>query len=86
MLWEKANGPKGNTVAYDLRHHYATTNINSWKDNVFSFNDCLHYLARSMGHRDTESMLYYYSVVPRLADMIQEKTEESFNSIVPEVD
>ena len=39
-----------------------------------------------MGHRDTESTLYYYSVVPRLADMIQEKTEESFNSIVPEVD
>lgn len=39
-----------------------------------------------MGHRDTESTLYYYSVVPRLADMIQEKTEESFNNIVPEVE
>ncbi len=86
VLWEKANGKKGNTVAYDLQHHYATANINSWKDDVFSFNDRLHYLARSMGHRDTESTLYYYSVVPRLADMIQEKTEESFNSIVPEVD
>ena len=38
-----------------------------------------------MGHRCTDSTLYYYSVVPRLADMIQEKTEEGFNSIVPEV-
>ena len=85
LLWEKANGKKGNTVAYDFRHNYATTNINSWKDDTFEFNDRLHYLARSMGHRCTESTLYYYSVVPRLADMIQEKTEEGFNSIVPEV-
>lgn len=85
LLWEKANGKKGNTVAYDFRHNYATANINSWKDDTFEFNDRLHYLARSMGHRCTESTLYYYSVVPRLADMIQEKTEEGFNSIVPEV-
>ena len=85
VLWEKANGKKGNAVAYDLRHNYATSNINGWKDDAFGFNDRLHYLARSMGHRYTESTLYYYSVVPRLADMIQEKTEEGFNSIVPEV-
>lgn len=85
MLWEKANGKKGNVVAYDLRHNYATTNINTWEDDTFGFNDRLHYLARSMGHRYTESTLYYYSVVPRLADMIQEKTEEGFNCIVPEV-
>ena len=85
MLWEKANGKKGNAVAYDLRHNYATANINAWKDDAFGFNDRLHYLARSMGHRYTESTLYYYSVVPRLADMIQEKTEGGFNCIVPEV-
>jgi len=84
-LWEKANGKKGNAVAYDLRHNYATTNINAWKDDAFGFNDRLHYLARSMGHRCTESTLYYYSVVPRLADIIQKKTEEGFNCIVPEV-
>ena len=85
LLWEKANGKKGGTVAYDLRHNYATANINGWKDDVFEFNDRLHYLARSMGHRCMESTLYYYSVVPGLAGIIQEKTEENFNSIVPEV-
>ncbi len=69
----KSERKKGNTVAYDFRHNYATANINSWKDDTFEFNDRLHYLARSMGHRCTESTLYYYSVVPRLADMIQEK-------------
>ena len=85
LLWEKANGKKGGTVAYDLRHNYATANINGWKDDVFEFNDRLNYLARSMGHRCMESTLYYYSVVPGLAGIIQEKTEENFNSIVPEV-
>ncbi len=47
MLWEKANGKKGDAVAYDLRHNYATANINAWKDDAFGFNDRLHYLARS---------------------------------------
>jgi len=38
-----------------------------------------------MGHRHIKSTLYYYSIVPRLADKIQAKTEEGFNEIVPEV-
>ena len=39
-----------------------------------------------MGHRWIESTLYYYSIVPRLAETIREKTENGFNEIVPEVD
>lgn len=84
-LWAKANGGTGKTVAYDLRHHYAITNINSWEDDTFEFSDRLHYLSKSMGHRYINSTLYYYSIVPRLADTIQIKTETGFNSIVPEV-
>jgi hypothetical protein len=38
-----------------------------------------------MGHRWIQSTLYYYSVVPRLADKLREKTEAGFNDIVPEV-
>ena len=84
-LWLKANGKCRKIVAYDLRHHYATTNINSWKEDTFEFSDKLHYLSKSMGHRWIQSTLYYYSIVPRLADTIQEKTEAGFNNIVPEV-
>lgn len=82
-LWGKANGKNGKVVAYDLRHHYAATNINSWADDTFEFNDKLYYLSKSMGHRFTVSTLYYYSIVPRLADTIRKKTETGFNSIVP---
>lgn len=84
-LWFKAKGKSEKVVAYDLRHNYAITNINNWADDTFEFSDRLNYLSKSMGHRWIESTLYYYSIVPRLADTIQEKTEAGFNNIVPEV-
>ena len=83
-LWTKANGKKGRIVAYDLRHNYAEMNINSWQDDVFGIGDKLQYLSKSMGHRYTRSTLYYYSIVPRLADTIREKTETGFNGIIPD--
>lgn len=83
-LWAKANGKCGRTVAYDLRHHYAAMNVNSWKDDVFGVGDKLQYLSKSMGHRYTRSTLYYYSIVPGLADTIREKTENGLNGIVPD--
>ncbi len=85
-LWEKANGPGSNALPYELRHNYAIENINCWKDDSFEFSDKLHYLSKSMGHRGIASTLHYYSIVPRLADAIQIKTEKDFNLIVPEVD
>jgi integrase len=84
-LWRTANGnPKG-IIPYDLRHHYAIENISSWEDDSFTFSEKLHYLSKSMGHRWIQSTLYYYSIVPRLADKLREKTEAGFNDIVPEV-
>ncbi|HEY5585207.1 MAG TPA: tyrosine-type recombinase/integrase [Ruminiclostridium sp.] len=84
-LWDKANGSGTTTVAYDLRHNYATVNINNWIDGGFEFSDKLNYLSKSMGHRSVEATRYYYSIVPRLADTLKEKTEKGFNDIVPEV-
>ena len=85
-LWRKANGVDTVAVAYDVRHHYATTNINSWIDDGFEASDKLHYLSKSMGHRSIEATRYYYSIVPRLADTLRDRTEDGFNAIVPEVD
>lgn len=84
-IWVQANGTAGLPVAYDIRHHYAITNINNWIDDGFDFSDKLHFLSKSMGHRHIESTRYYYSIVPRLADTLIEKTEFGFNAIVPEV-
>ena len=85
QFWNKSNDISASPVAYDLRHHYAIVNINSWIDDGFEFNDKLQYLSKSMGHRSIEATRYYYSIVPRLADTLKEKTETGFNLIVPEV-
>lgn len=84
-LWREANGDAGPVVPYDLRHHYAVENISSWDCDAFEASDKLHYLSKSMGHRWTASTLYYYSIVPALADKLREKTEARFDATVPEV-
>ena len=84
-LWNEANGAIAAPVAYDLRHFYAITNINNWIDDGFEFSDKLQYLSKSMGHRSIEATRYYYSIIPRLAGTLRDKTESGFNLIVPEV-
>lgn len=82
-LWDKYN--HSHATAYELRHHYAIENINRWTDEGFGFDAKLLYLSKSMGHSTLESTKYYYSLVPGLADILEEKTGMDFKSIVPEV-
>jgi integrase len=83
-LWDKYN--HSHATAYGLRHHYATENINRWTDEGFGFDAKLLYLSKSMGHSVLESTRYYYSLVPGMADILEEKTGMDFENIVPEVD
>jgi integrase len=73
-MWAKSNG--NYAVPYELRHNYAIENINSWTDDGFEFHRKLHSLRKSMGHSVIESTKYYYSLVPRLADVLAEHTNE----------
>lgn len=82
-VWDAVN--QTNAVPYDLRHNYAIQNINSWLSKGFDFNDKFLYLSKSMGHTSLESTRYYYSIVPALANIIEEKSGESFDSLIPEV-
>jgi integrase len=82
-LWDKEN--TSYATAYELRHHYATENINHWTGEGMDFHAKLLYLSKSMGHSVIESTKYYYSLVPGLADILKEKTNDSFNNIIPEV-
>lgn len=82
-LWERANGPRGSVVAYDLRHHYAIENISSWDGDCFEAGGQLLWLSRSMGHSRIGSTLYYYSMVPRLADKLIELTGDGMDDLIP---
>jgi len=83
-LWDKYNSSY--TTAYELRHHYAIENINHWVDKGFEFYEKLLYLSKSMGHSTLESTKYYYSLVPGMANILEEKTGNDFENIIPEVD
>ena len=83
-IWYKNNASYA--VAYTLRHHYATENINKWVCDGFDFDSKLLYLSRSMGHSTLESTKYYYSLVPAMANIIEKLSSQGFNDIVPEVD
>jgi len=82
-LWNKYN--RSHTTAYELRHHYAIENINRWVDEGFGFFEKLVYLSKSMGHSTLESTKYYYSLVPGMADILEEKTGMDFERMLPEV-
>ncbi|MBK5262826.1 MAG: tyrosine-type recombinase/integrase [Peptostreptococcaceae bacterium] len=82
-LWRKVSST--NAIPYAFRHHYAVANINQWIDEGFNFFDKLVYLSKSMGHCDLESTKGYYSLVPAISSILKDKTENSFNDIIPEV-
>lgn len=81
MLWERSSN--ASAVPYEFRHNYAIENINSWQGDGFDFNRKLHSLSKSMGHGTIESTKYYYSLVPRLAEVMAECTNE--DEVIPEV-
>jgi len=83
LVWYSVN--QAHTVTYDFRHNYATHNINDWVDEGFGFDEKMLCLSKSMGHRTTESTKYYYAITPGIADILDDKTNLGFESIVPEV-
>lgn len=83
-IWDSARF--GSAVPYDLRHEYATRNLNLWVGLGVEFNARFISLSKSMGHVNLECTRYYYSLVPCLADVMLNLTNDSFNEIVPDVD
>ncbi len=82
-MWKRYNF--SNVIPYDLRHHYAITNINKWVDKGIDFTDKLYYLSKSMGHSSIESTKYYYTLIPRMSDVFKEQVNDTFDNIIPEV-
>lgn len=82
-LWYKYNEAK--TVAYCLRHNYAVENINKWTNRGFEVHDKLVALSKSMGHSTLKSTMYYYSLVPKLAGILENLSGKSYNEIIPDL-
>lgn len=83
-LWKKVSSEKA--TAYEFRHHYAVSNINNWPAQDLEFHDKLMYLSKSMGHKTVEETKRYFSIVPALSDILEEKTGIGMDEIIPEVE
>lgn len=85
IVWYKYNSAKA-TVGM-LRHHYAIVNINSLTGlkQECTYKKLLA-LSKSMGHRTLVSTMWYYSLVPRLADIIDNLSGDTYEKIIPQLD
>lgn len=89
-LWYKYNPrPKEGereVVVYAFRHNYAIENIMNWHQDGYNADKRLVALSRSMGHVSIKATQYYFHLVPRFADMLEEAEGDFINSIMPEVE
>jgi len=70
--------------AYDLRHHFAWSNLNRWAAEGKDINVMLPYLMRYMGHESIQETLYYFHFVPEFFPTYK-KLSASLEDILPEV-
>jgi len=89
MFWYKYNPRPENyrkeVVAYAFRHNYAVENIMKWNQNEENADKKLVALSRSMGHVYIQSTQYYYHLVPRFAESLEEMEGAYIDKIIPEV-
>lgn len=89
-LWYKYNPkPKEGereVVVYAFRHNYAIENIMNWHQDGYNADKRLVALSRSMGHVSIKATQYYFHLVPRFADILEETEGDFINSIIPEVE
>lgn len=87
-IWKDAGlgqGSGNRPRAYDLRHHFALTNLNRWIASGADVNSRLPYLSRYMGHSCIESTDYYLHLVPEFFHTFSEKLRPT-EAVLPEVD
>ena len=73
-------------ISYSLRHNYAVENIMSWPQDGYNLDQKMLVLSKSMGHQRLSSTLYYFHLVPRFADLLEDYEGEYLNEIIPEID
>ena len=88
-LWYKYNPKPADgsreVVPYVFRHNYAIENIMSWDQRGYNADKKMVALSKSMGHRGIQSTQYYFHLVPRFADLLDEKEGTSVSEIIPDI-
>ena len=70
-------------VIYSLRHRYVTENIEKMPKNGYVKDKNMLALSQSLGHTSIDlTIKHYFHLTDQAADLIQEKMEETFESII----
>ena len=83
-IWSKVSNEPARP--YDLRSHYAVSNIIRWEGIGYTIHDKLLHLSRTMGHRSTSNTYWYFNLTPDLADKIRKCSEQDFNNLLPKLE
>lgn len=70
---------------YDLRHHFALTNLNRWIKEGKNIDVMILYLMKSMGHVSLDSTYYYLHLIPEFFPTYAQMTR-SLSAVLPEID
>lgn len=83
-LWASVSDERA--TARQLRHHYATENINALVGEGLGGLAGMETLSKSLGHASVEETIAsYYHIVPALAEALQARCSEAFDAVIPEV-
>lgn len=82
-IWDSVNSSYAK--AYELRHNYATVNINRWINCGMEISQKMVYLSKSMGHRNFSSTEGYYHLVPTLSNQVHQMSNASFEDLIPDL-
>ncbi len=82
-IWSKISAEPARP--YDLRSHYAVTNITKWENHGYELSGKLLFLSRSMGHKSIRSTFGYFHITPMLTEKLKKNTGNSFNNLLPKL-
>lgn len=87
IIWDSANKACDTSPVrvYDLRHHFALTNLNRWIKEGKNIDSMILYLMKFMGHVSLDSTYYYLHLIPAFFPTYTHMTR-ALSDVLPEVD
>ena len=84
-MWSRVSDDRA--TPYMLRHCYCTTAINGLVGRGVDGLSDLEWVSKAMGHVSVdETVRSYYHIVPGLAELLQQRSDDGFDDLVPGVD
>ena len=83
-VWDQVSDERA--TPYQLRHQFCVTCINRLVGRGLEGLNDLEWVSKAMGHTSVDvTIRHYYHITPALAELLQERSGDSFDDMMPEV-